>query len=352
MTIRRWVVLALLAGLAAAQQRPLSNKEVTELYGRTVQLMEAASVASPELSRAAAPVVENARQAWITMRSMSVLHAGLTNTLLSNVRVFSMLADAVPKPEPFSDQAAQQLSEVRANLARIEAHFRALLDQKEAQLSNPDWVNLRRYEEANTKLAPPLAGRPRVVFLGDSITDGWRLNEYFQDRDFVNRGIGGQITAQMLGRMKADVIDLKPAAMIVLAGTNDIARGVGLPAIQNNLTMIADLAQAHSIRPLFASVLPIHDYNKDKNPAWEMSRRRPPATIRALNGWLQSFCRTRGYTYVDYFTPMADQSGFLKKELAEDGLHPNAMGYRIMAPIALEAIDKTIAPDQKGRKRR
>jgi lysophospholipase L1-like esterase len=352
MIVRRLAVLALLAGFAAAQQRPLSNREVTELFGRTVQLMEAASVASPELARAAAPVVENARGAWTTMRSLSVTHAGLTNTLLTNVRVFSMLADAVPKPEALSEEAARQLSELRANLARIDAHFRALLDQKETQLSNPDWVNLNRYAEANAKLPPAVAGRPRVVFLGDSITDGWRLNEYFQDRDFVNRGISGQITAQMLGRMKADVIDLKPAAMMILAGTNDIARGLALPAIQNNLTMIADLAQAHNIRPLFASVLPVHDYNKDRNPAWEMSRRRPPATIRALNEWIQSFCRTRGYTYVDYFTPMADPAGFLKKDLAEDGLHPNAMGYRIMAPVALEAIDKTIAAEQKGKRRR
>jgi lysophospholipase L1-like esterase len=263
-----------------------------------------------------------------------------------------MLADLAPKPEPLSEQASQQLAEVRSNLSRIEAHFRALLDAKEMQLSNPDWVNLRRYDEANSRLGPPVPGRPRVVFLGDSITDGWRLNEYFQDRDFVNRGISGQITAQMLGRMKADVIDNKPVAMIVLAGTNDIARGVPLPAIENNLTMIADLAQTSGIRPLFASVLPVHDYNKDKNPAWETSKRRPPATIRALNQWLQSFCRTRGYIYVDYFTPLVDQAGFLKNELAEDGLHPNATGYRVMAPVALEAIDKTMAADQKGKKRR
>ncbi len=353
MMMRRLLCLALLAVFTAvAQQRPLSSRDAADLYSRTVQLMEAASVASPELARAAAPVVENARQAVITMRSVSPLHAGLTNTLVTNVRVFSILADAVPKPDPFPEQAAKQLAELRDNLARIDAHFRALLDMKETQLANADWVNLRRYSEANAKLTTPAAAKTRVVFLGDSITDGWRLNEYFQDRDFVNRGISGQITAQMLGRVKADIIDLKPAAVILLAGTNDIARGVPLRAIEDNLTMIADLAHAYGIKPLFASVLPIHDYNKDQNPAWEMSKRRPPATIRALNEWIQAFCRTRGYAYVDYFTPLADEAGFLKKELADDGLHPNASGYRLMAPVALAAIDKTLGAGDQKRKRR
>jgi lysophospholipase L1-like esterase len=340
--------------LAAPGQvrRPLPQKEALELFGRTVELMEAASVVSPELSRAGAPVIENARQTIVTMRSLSPMHAGLTNTLLNNVRVFSTLADAVPKPDPFPEQASRQLAELRDNLTRIDSHFRALLEQKEAQIANSDWANLKRYTEANALVQAPAPSRPRVVFMGDSITDFWRLNEYFGDRDFVNRGISGQITLQLLGRMKADVLDLKPAAMIVLAGTNDIARGVPLAAIQNNLSMIADVAQAHGIKPLFSSVLPIHDYNKDKNPTFEMSRRRPPAMIRELNNWIQSFCKTRGYTYVDYFAPMADQAGFLQKDLADDGLHPNAMGYRVMAPVALQAIDRVLAGPQKTKKRR
>ena len=154
-----------------------------------------------------------------------------------------------------------------------------------------------------------MPGRPRVVFLGDSITDGWRLNEYFGDRDFVNRGISGQITGEMLGRMKADVIDLKPEAMIVLAGTNDIARGVPVAAIENNLAMIADLAEFHKIKPLFASVLPVSDYHKGVNPANERTKQRPPATILELNAWLKSFCARRNFTYVDYFPALADQAG-------------------------------------------
>src|SRR5439155_24212092 len=136
-------------------------------------------------------------------------------------------------------------------------HLRARIEQVTLQTRTPDRDNLRRYAEANTKLSKPAANDKRIVFYGDSITDLWRLNEYFPGRDFVNRGISGQVTGEMLGRMKAEVIDLQPSAMLVLAGTNDIARGAPLSTIENNLTMIADLADAYKIKPLFASVLPI-----------------------------------------------------------------------------------------------
>ena len=142
----------------------------------------------------------------------------------------------------------------------------------------------------------------------------------------MNRGISGQITGEMLGRMKADVIDLKPAAMLVLAGTNDIARGVPLSAIENNLTMIADLADLYKIKPMFASVLPISDYHKDVNPRYEMSKARPPSAIIELNRWLEAFCKQRHYPYVDYFSKMVDPSGYMKADLADDGLHPNSAG--------------------------
>jgi lysophospholipase L1-like esterase len=132
----------------------------------------------------------------------------------------------------------------------------------------------------------------------------------------------------MLGRMLVDVVANKPAAMVLLAGTNDIARNIELTTIQSNITMIADLADKYQIKPIFASILPIHDYNKDKNPAFEMSRRRPMESIRAMNVWIKSFCAKRGYTYLDYFTPTLDEAGFLKKDLAEDGLHPTPPGTK------------------------
>ncbi|MBM3774514.1 MAG: capsular biosynthesis protein [Acidobacteria bacterium] len=253
------------------------------------------------------------------------------------------LVDAVPRPQPLPLEARRQFTETRDILDRLESHFRALLDQKEAQLRSPDRDNLRRYAEANQKISPPLPGRPRAVFLGDSITDGWPVNEYFPDRDFLNRGIGGQVTSEMLGRMKADVIDLKARVLLVLAGTNDIARGAPVKTIQNNLSMIADLADRNNVRPLFASVLPVSDYHQRVNPSFLRTTARPPSTILELNRWIQSFCAQRGYLYVDYFKAMVDASGHLRAELADDGLHPNSAGYRVMAPIALAAIEKELA---------
>ena len=195
------------------------------------------------------------------------------------------------------------------------------------------------------------------MFFGDSITDFWRLNEYFPGKDYVNRGISGQVTGQMLGRMLSDVVANKPAAMVVLAGTNDIARGVEPAAIQFNLTLIADLAEKYQIKPVFASILPIHDYNRAQNPAWEMSRRRPMASIREMNTWIKSFCAKRGYTYLDYFTPMLDEAGFLKKDMAEDGLHPNAAGYKAMAALVQSSLDRVLpspnppaVPEKKRRR--
>jgi lysophospholipase L1-like esterase len=313
--------------------------------------MDSTKVVIPELARAGAPVAENARHAFETMRATGPQDGRLTYTFLTNLRAYLALYDSVPKPYPFPTEGRKQFSELRLTLERLESHFRALLDRKELQLRNPDRDNLKRYAEANQKLGEPQPAKRRVVFLGDSITDGWRLNEYFQDRDLVNRGIGGQITAQMLGRMKADVIDLKPALVLVLAGTNDISREVPVAEIQNNLTMIADLAEANKIKPLFASLLPISDYHSDRNPRYLRSKRRPPGTILALNDWLQGFCRQRNYIYVDYHSQLADADGFLRRDAANDGLHPNSAGYRLMAPVAQEAIDKALTPKRKKKKR-
>jgi lysophospholipase L1-like esterase len=312
--------------------------------------MEATAVAAPELVRAGAPVTENARHAVTTMRSLGGLHAALTYTVLANARAYLALADVVPKPQPMVAETARQFQALREDVERLEAHFRALLEAKESQLRSPDRDNLARYAEANAALGPPQPGRPRVAFLGDSITDGWRLNEYFADRDFVNRGIGGQITGEMLGRTKADVLDLNPAAVLVLAGTNDLARGVPQRTVQNNLAMIARLAEASGVKVLLASVLPVSDYHKDKNPQYEMTRRRPPGAILELNQWIQKLCRERGYVYVDYFSAMVDGAGFLKAELADDGLHPNSAGYRVMAPVAEAAIGQGLAG--KGKRKR
>ncbi len=319
------------------------GQEILSLCDRVVQLMDATRVSVPELARAGEPVVENAKQTLTNLQAGGVQNSPLVYAFLQNLRAYLALADAVPKPANLPEEGRKQFYELRDTQDRLDAYFRALITRKEEQLREPDRDALARYAEANQKLGPPQAARPRVVFLGDSITDFWRLNEYFSsDRDFVNRGISGQITGQMLGRMLADVIDLKPSAVLVLAGTNDISRGVSLRAIQNNLTMIAELAEAHKIAPMFASLLPVNS---------EQAVRRPPETIRALNDWIRKFCRERNYLYVDYYSKMADIRGLMPADLADDGLHPNSKGYRIMAPIALAAVDKVLKPPPAQKKR-
>lgn len=351
-----WIFLMAASLLPAQQSALLSVNDSLELFRRNVQLMESTMVAVPELARAGAPIKENIAQAIRTLDlGASRQHVGVTYSLLTNLRAYLALADAVPKPYPFPEEARRQFAELRDGVSRTEAHFQALLDLREAAIRNPDRDNLRRYAEANSRVSPPVPNNFRVVFFGDSITDGWRLNEYFPDRDFINRGISGQITGEMLGRMKADVIDLKPDAVLILAGTNDIARGVPPAVIQNNLSMMADLAVFHKIKPIFASILPVSDHHKDKNPRFAMTGTRPPATIRQLNDWLRRMCEQRGLIYLDYFSQMVDAAGFLQAELADDGLHPNSAGYRVMAPLALAAIDRAAggssAPPSQRRRR-
>ena len=350
-------VAALLATLiampgAVAQERALLNaKDTLVAAERGVQLAESLSIAFPDLSRAGGPLLESSKLALANLKGRAN-HSGYTYSLLSSLRGFIALADAVPKPFPAPPEALKQLAELQASTARLDVHFRALLDTTEFRLRNPDRDNLNRYADANAKLPPPRADKPRAVFLGDSITDGWRLNEYFGDRDFVNRGISGQVTGEMLGRMKADVLDLKPQTVLILAGTNDLARGTPLATIQNNYAMLAELAASRKVKVVFASVLPIHDYNKAQNPSLERSKDRPPASILALNGWLRTYSAANNHTYLDYFSQTVDAAGMLKAEYAEDGLHPNSAGYRIMAPLALAAIDRNSAPPQPEAKKK
>jgi lysophospholipase L1-like esterase len=338
------LALAALSHAMWAQERALlSGKEALALCQRVVDLIESTAVAVPSLSRASAPVFEETRQALAALKETNQQNSGQVYTFLTNARSYIALADTVPKPYPFPETAQSQFQELRIAIDRLDTHFRALLVQKEAQIRSPDRDNIRRYSEANQKVPAPAQDKLRVVFLGDSITDGWRLNEYFGDRDFVNRGISGQITGEMLGRMQEDVIALKPKAMLVLAGTNDIARGISLRTIEDNLGMIADLAQFHGIQPFFASVLPISDYHRDVNPSYAQSKVRSPNAIRELNDWLLHMCVERHFIYVDYYTAMVDQAGWLPADMADDGLHPNAKGYRVMAPIVLAALDKMAA---------
>jgi lysophospholipase L1-like esterase len=331
---------ASLRAQAPAPQALLAPTQVNQLCRRSLELMDAGGVAVADLGRAATPVMENVRQACTLLEGR--FGAGqLTYSVLMNLRAYMALAEAVPRPFPFPAAASAQLAELRETASRLDAHFRALLDSKDAALQSPDRDNLGRWAEANRLLPPPDPARPRVVLLGDSITEGWRINEYFPDKDFVNRGIGGQTTGEMLGRMRADVIDLKPAMVVILGGTNDLARNVAVSAIENNWIMMADLAAANGIKAVFSSVLPVSDVHKRVNPLFERTPARQPVLIKALNDWLERFCAQRKLTYVDYFNALRDDSGMLTEDLSDDGLHPNGKGYRIMAPLLAEATAKT-----------
>lgn len=342
------------AAALTAQPALLTAPQYLTLSERVNQLAQSTSVTAPGLARAAAPILENLKQDDTAIRRLGRPSISTAYTLLTDTRAYLALADGLPKPYPFTPAGKQQFTELRDALDRLEVDFRARLEQAETQMRGADRDNLRRYAEANRTQAA--ATKERVLFYGDSITDGWRLNEYFPGKDFVNRGISGQITGEMLGRMQADVIANKPAAMLILAGTNDISRGVANETIQNNLKMIGDLAEKNGIKPIFASILPTSDHHKDKNPRFEMTKGRPLATIRELNQYISKMCQQRGFTYLNYYDAMVDSSGQLKAELANDGLHPNAEGYRVMAPLAQAAIEKAVAPpkpvQQTGKKKR
>ncbi|MCX6591427.1 MAG: SGNH/GDSL hydrolase family protein [Acidobacteria bacterium] len=214
-------------------------------------------------------------------------------------------------------------------------------DFERAQRTLQDWPNLARYRADNEKLAAPAAGEKRVVFMGDSITDAWgrRGGTFFPGKPYVNRGISGQTTPQMLIRFRPDVIALKPAAVVILAGTNDIAGNTGpmtLEMIQDNIASMVQLAKANGIKVVLSSVMPVCDYHRPQ------MARRPPEKIIALNKWIAEYAAKQGAVYLDYYSAMLDDAKLLRKEITGDGLHPNDAGYAIMEPLAQAAIDKAL----------
>jgi lysophospholipase L1-like esterase len=220
------------------------------------------------------------------------------------------------------------------------------LDQYRASriaIFSDDFGQLARYRDANAALKPPAPGENRVVFFGDSITDLWKLDEYFPGKPYLNRGIGGQTTPQMLVRFRQDVVDLHPKVVVILAGTNDIAGNTGpmrLEDIEANYASMAELARANNVRVVFSSVLPVHNYTPQ---SYGLFGGRPPEKILELNRWLKNY--VAGHPdcfYLDYFSAMVDEHGLLRRDLAEDGLHPNAAGYKIMVPLAETAIEKAL----------
>ncbi len=340
--------MKLLAGVLTltalcAQQALLSNKEVADLSIRMIQLMESVSLVVPDLPRAALPLLEQMKSSKGAL-DRAPRNPVATYEFMERSRKFLAIAEAMPRPYPFPEVGQRQFAELREANSRLDVHFRALLVEQEAALRPADPNKVGRYAEANMTLPPASAANPRIVFMGDSITDGWPLNEYFPGKNYVNRGIGGQVTSEMLARMKPDVLNLRPEAMVLLAGTNDLARGTSLQTIQNNITAMCDLADNAKIRVVISSILPVHDYNLNVNPAFERTKLRPPDSIRNMNAWLRSFAANRGYTYLDYFPAVADSSGALRKDFADDGLHPNPAGYRAMAPMVERTLAEMLTP--------
>lgn len=201
-----------------------------------------------------------------------------------------------------------------------------------------DFGNLERFKAADAALPMPSQGEKRVVFMGDSITDGWKLDESFPGKGYINRGISGQTTPQMLVRFRQDVIDLDAKVVVILAGTNDLAGNTGpmtLQQTEENLASMADLASANKIRVVLCSVTPAVDF------PWARGQ-NPAPKIAELNAWIESYAKQKGYGYVDYYSAMKDAEGGLPASLSHDGVHPNAAGYAIMAPLAEAEIEKEL----------
>jgi len=203
-----------------------------------------------------------------------------------------------------------------------------------------DWPNLARYRDANAKLPPPAANENRVVFIGNSITEGWAqyFPAMFAGKPYINRGIGGQTTPQMLIRFRPDVIALKPKVVVILAGINDIAGNTGpstLEMIEDNLASMTELAQSNGIRVVLSSVLPAADF------PWRPGMDPAPKVI-ALNKWIKDYAAQRGAVYLDYHSAMSDEKGGMRTGLASDGVHPTEVGYRMMVPLVEEAIARAL----------
>ncbi|HEY0528999.1 MAG TPA: SGNH/GDSL hydrolase family protein [Gemmatimonadaceae bacterium] len=211
--------------------------------------------------------------------------------------------------------------------------------QTDAQLRT-DWANLAKYRDANASLGAPRPGEKRVIFYGNSITEGWapRFSQDFPGKGYIGRGISGQTTPQMLVRFRQDVVALKPKVVVILAGTNDIAGNTGpstIEMIEDNLASMTEIAKANGIRVVLSSVLPVFDY------PWKPGL-EPAPKIVALNKWMKAYAARTGEIYLDYHSAMADARQGMRDGLSTDGVHPNEAGYRLMAPLASQAIARAL----------
>ena len=272
----------------------------------------------------------------------------LTSVALAGLLSPSALPAQVPgslpetkTPPSLPETMAPPAAQAPAQTAPASHPMNDYWKKHDAQLS-VDFGGLANYKEADLALSPPAEGENRVVFMGDSITEGWHFEGaegYFPGKPFINRGISGQTTPQMLVRFRQDVIALKPKVVVILAGVNDIAGNTGLETpeqIEDNLASMADLATANHIRVVLCSVLPAFDF------PW-MPGMAPAGKVLALNAWIKAYAARNGHVYVDYYSAMKDDRGGLPAVLSKDGVHPLPAGYAIMAPLVEAGIAKALA---------
>ncbi|MGB2671540.1 MAG: SGNH/GDSL hydrolase family protein [Candidatus Acidiferrum sp.] len=267
----------------------------------------------------------------------------LSCVVYSGCLIVAMLMCGV---QVFAQSAAPPAPSQNAKLADpAEAYWEQLTPYEKSQIEHmyADWAFLAKFREANKELPPPVAAEARVVFMGDSITEGWGMKatatspargEFFPGKPYINRGISGQTTPQMLVRFRQDVIELKPKAVLILAGINDIAENTGkmtLGEIEGNIESMSELARASKIHPVLCSVLPASDF------PWHKGL-EPAPKVRALNAWIKEYAAKNDFVYVDYYSAMANSEGGMRDGLSLDGVHPNKAGYDIMAPLAEAGI--------------
>jgi lysophospholipase L1-like esterase len=246
--------------------------------------------------------------------------------------MFVLFVGLLP-PAPVRGQLVPEFKPPEADCC-LQFSAQSLADQLQ------DWNQIGRYHEDDVRLQAQPAEKGRVVFPGDSITDGWKLAQYFPGKPYVNRGISGQTTPQMLVRFYPDVLNLHPAAVIILAGTNDIARNTGpetLEMIEDNLRAMCELAQKHGIKVVFCLLLPVSDYTQHKQ-----TDHRPPPDILRLNAWMRRYAAEVEAEVADYYSVLVDSKGLLKEGYSEDGLHPNDRGYALMGSVAEAAIERAL----------
>jgi lysophospholipase L1-like esterase len=264
----------------------------------------------------------------VVMKSKIVAYTLVAAALIAQTGFAQGLGGAAPPLSPALLQCAD-LSSALVTVANQDTRLR-------------DWANLARYRDANKSVA-----RTDVVFMGDSITDFWqqpRFGGFFPEKNYVDRGISAQTTSQMLLRMRPDVIALKPKAVVILAGTNDIAGNTGPMTdedIEGNLASMAELAAANGIKVVFSSITPVSAYHV-ANGTVPQTTRRPVARVQKINDWMRSYAASHKHVYLDYYSKMIDNTGMLKTEFSADDLHPTAEGYAAMAPLAEAAITQAL----------